>query len=353
MTSFLSAALVSRHLVSGFPNVTNTSFSSIAAPSLDDLKAARARIRGKAVLTPLLRFPVLDEVTGGTILVKPENLQRTGSFKFRGAFNALSQVPSADRPRGVVACSSGNHAQGIAESARLLGMPATIVMPEDAPLIKLERTQSMGAKVVTYDRVREDRDEIAHKIQQETGAVFVHPYNNPHVVAGQGTIGLELAEQAAALDLKPDTVLACTGGGGLSAGVALGISEGMPDTEFRTVEPVGFDDFKRSLESGHIQANDKVAGSICDAILTKCPGEMPFSILKERAGDGLVISDDEALAAVAFAFRELKLVVEPGGAAALAAVLAGKIDCANRIVSLVLTGGNVDAAVLNRALDAR
>ncbi|EFO30818.1 threo-3-hydroxyaspartate ammonia-lyase [Roseibium sp. TrichSKD4] len=333
--------------------MTDTSSSPIAAPCLDDLKAARERIKGKAVLTPLLRFPVLDEVTGGTILVKPENLQRTGSFKFRGAFNALSQVQSADRPKGVVACSSGNHAQGIAESARLLGMPAIIVMPEDAPIIKLERTQALGAKVVTYDRVHEDRDAIAHKIQQETGAIFVHPYNNPHVIAGQGTIGLELAEQAAALRLKPDVVLACTGGGGLSAGVALGISEGLPRAEFRTVEPVGFDDFKRSLETGRIQANEKVAGSLCDAILTKCPGDIPFSVLKERAGDGLAISDDEALAAVAFAFRELKLVVEPGGAAALAAVLARKIDCANRIVSLVLTGGNIDATVLNRALDAR
>lgn len=324
--------------------------TSAAAVQLADIQAAAKRIEGMAVRTPLLRSAVLDDLTGGTVLLKPENLQRTGSFKFRGAFNTLSQIPVADRPKGVVACSSGNHAQGVAESARLLGMPATIVMPEDAPVIKLERTRAMGARVVTYKRGVEDRDQIALGIREETDARFVHPYNDPAVVAGQGTIGLEIAEQAKAMGLVPDVAVACTGGGGLSSGVALALSGMIPGVEFRTSEPEGFDDFSRSLVSGRIESNESASGSVCDAILTGEPGTLAFSILKEIAGVGLVVSDREALDAVAFAFRELKLVLEPGGAVALAAILSGKLDIRGRIAAVVLTGGNVDPQMLQRAL---
>lgn len=315
-----------------------------------DIEAARRRLVGYAVETPLLRFPVLDEATGGTILVKPESLQRTGSFKFRGAFNCLSQVREADRARGVVACSSGNHAQGVAESARILGIPATIVMPEDAPTIKLNRTRAFGANVVTYQRASEDRDEIAAEICKRSGGVFVHPFNDPQVIAGQGTVGAEIAAQAKKLDLIPDAVLACTGGGGLSGGIALALESDLPDTAFHTVEPQGFDEYARSLAAGERLSNENVSGSVCDALMSKTPGEIGFSLLMRLAGKGLVVSDGEALAAVAFAFNELKLVVEPGGAAALAAVLSGKISTKGRVLTVVLTGGNIDPTMLQKAL---
>ncbi|GGB37041.1 serine/threonine dehydratase [Roseibium aquae] len=319
-------------------------------PARADIDRAQRRLLGHAVATPLLRFPVLDEAVGGTVLVKAENLQRTGSFKFRGAFNALSEIPQDRRGYGVVACSSGNHAQGVAESARVLGMPATIVMPADAPQIKLERTRSMGGKVVTYDRASEDREEIAFRIQQETGAAFVHPFNDPHVIAGQGTVGVEIAQQAAQMGLSPELVLACTGGGGLSSGIALALASDLPDAVFHTVEPEGFDDYRRSLLSGSREVNTAHGGSVCDALLSNTPGELGFSVLKDRAGPGLVVSDEEALAAVAFAFRELKLVVEPGGAVALAAILSGKLSAAGKVVCVVLTGGNIDPQMMIRAL---
>ncbi|WP_349357594.1 threonine/serine dehydratase [Stappia sp.] len=321
------------------------------APGFDDILAARERIAGQAVRTPLLTSAFLDATTGGRILIKPENLQRTGSFKFRGAFNRLSMIPEADRAAGVVACSSGNHAQGVAEAARLLGMPATIVMPEDAPKAKLDRTRRAGARVVTYKRGIEDRDAISHAIAAETGATFVHPFNDPGVIAGQGTLGLELCEQAAEIGAEPDAVLTCAGGGGMSAGVALAFERLAPDCAFHPVEPAGFDDIARSLAAGERLSNPSESGSVCDAILTPMPGELAFSILRRRAGGGLVVSDDEALAAVAFAFRELKLVVEPGGAVCLAAVLAGKLPVEGRTIALTLSGGNVDPALLASALE--
>jgi len=318
-----------------------------------DIEAARKRLETHAVKTPLLRFPVLDEAVGGTVLVKPESLQRTGSFKFRGAFNRLSRISEADRAKGVVACSSGNHAQGVAASARILGIPATIVMPEDAPAIKLQRTRDYGATVVTYDRTTEDRDEIAGDICARTGATLVHPYNDPQIIAGQGTVGAEIAEQAKALNLMPDAVLACTGGGGLSSGIALALESDLPGAVFHTVEPEGFDDYARSLACGKRVGNDRLSGSVCDALMSPMPGENGFAILHRLGVQGLAVSDDEVLAAVAFAFTELKLVVEPGGAAALAAVLTGKVSAAGKVLAVVLTGGNIDPSMMRRALDSK
>lgn len=315
-----------------------------------DIDLARERIAGKAVRTPLLRSAALDEATGGTILVKPECLQRTGSFKFRGAFNRLSMIPEQDRKNGVVACSSGNHAQGVAEAARLLGMPATIVMPQNAPEVKLRRTKAFGAKVVTYDRETEDREAIARGICEQTGATFVHPYNDPGVLAGQGTIGAEIAEQVSEQNLTPERILVCTGGGGLSGGIALALETDLPACRVSTIEPEGFDDYGRSLASGTPQTNAHKTGSVCDAILTETPGTLSFPILQRVKASGIAVSDAEALSAVAFAFRELKLVVEPGGAVALAAALSGKLDLAGRTVALVLSGGNIDETMLQRAL---
>ena len=318
--------------------------------SIEDIEAAAVRIRGEAVLTPLLRHPVLDERTGARVFIKPESLQRSGSFKFRGAFNCLRQVPEGDRSKGVVACSSGNHAQGVAASAQLLGMPATIVMPADAPAIKLERTRGYGATVVTYDRENEDRESIAARLCAETGATFVHPFNDPAVIAGQGTVGLEMAAQAAQTGVELDDVLACTGGGGLSSGIALALAFKSPVTVFHTVEPAQFDDYKRSLEAGALLTNPAKSGSICDALLSETPGEVGFSILRQFAGEGVTVTDEEVLDAVAFAFTELKLVVEPGGAAALAACLCGKLPLKGKNVGLVLTGGNIDPKMLFTAL---
>ncbi|WP_299817751.1 threonine/serine dehydratase [uncultured Roseibium sp.] len=327
-----------------------TPVSSGNAITFEDIEAAAVRIGGEALATPLLRHPLLDERTGARVFIKAENLQRSGSFKFRGAFNCLNLIPEEARPRGVVACSSGNHAQGVAASAQLLGMPATIVMPADAPAIKLERTRGYGATVVTYDRETEDREAIAAALCAQTGATLVHPYNDPAVIAGQGTVGLEMAAQATALGVELDHVLACTGGGGLSSGIALAMASRSPSTLFHTVEPELFDDYKRSLEAGTRLSNAAKSGSICDALMSVSPGEIGFSILRKLAGEGVSVSDEEVLDAVAFAFRELKLVVEPGGAAALAAVLSGKLPIANAAVGIVLTGGNIDPQMMVKVL---
>ncbi|POF28153.1 threonine ammonia-lyase [Roseibium marinum] len=332
------------------PDQGKTPEDSGKAISIEDIEAAAARISGEALATPLLRHPLLDERTGARVFLKAENLQRSGSFKFRGAYNCLSLIPEEARARGVVACSSGNHAQGVAASAQLLGMPATIVMPADAPAIKLERTRGFGARVVTYDRETEDREAIAAELCAQTGATLVHPYNDPAVIAGQGTVGLEMAAQAAALGVELDHVLGCTGGGGLSSGIALALASKSPSTLFHTAEPELFDDYRRSLEAGTVLSNAVRSGSICDALLSESPGEIGFSILRRLAGEGVTVSDEEVLDAVAFAFRELKLVVEPGGAAALAAVLSGKLPVANKTVGIVLTGGNIDPQMMMKVL---
>lgn len=315
-----------------------------------EIEHARKRLHGHAVVTPLLESHDLNERVGGRVLLKAENLQRIGAFKFRGAYNRLSLISEPQRKHGVVACSSGNHAQGVAAAAALLGMKATIVMPEDAPKLKRERTQALGATVVLYDRETQDREAIAREICARDGAVFVHPYNDTGVIVGQGTVGLEIAEQCAELGLTPDLLIACAGGGGLASGIALALEEKLPDCKIYTAEPAGFDDYARSLAAGEITRNSVLGGSVCDAVLTEQPGEDGFEVLSRRNARGLVVTDEQALAAVAYAFYELKLVIEPGAAVAMASVLFKKADVKGRTAVVTLSGGNIDPDVLAMAL---
>jgi threonine dehydratase len=303
---------------------------------------ALARISPYIVRTPMLRNAVLDQRTGGRVVIKPEVLQRTGSFKLRGATNALRKLSEGQRAAGVVAFSSGNHAQGIACAAAALGMPATIVMPSDAPAIKRDATAFWGATIIPYDRATEDREAIARDVAARTGAVLIPPYEHEDVIAGQGTAALELAADAAAAGLAMDALLVCTGGGGLVAGCALALSDVSPATAVYAVEPDGWDDTARSLAAGRRVANDLQGSKLCDALLTATPGALTFSINSRLLKGGLVVNDDEVRAAQAFAARQLKLVVEPGGAVALAALLAGRIDAADKVVGVVLSGGNVE-----------
>jgi threonine dehydratase len=311
-------------------------------PTAADVDAAAQRLAGVALRTPLVTSPVLDAVTQGRVFLKAEILQRTGSFKFRGAYNKLSSIPQHDRARGVVAFSSGNHAQGVAAAAKLLGMPAVIVMPSDAPRPKRERTAALGAEVVLYDRVRENRQTIAQEIAQKRGAALVPPYDDPLIIAGQGTAGREIIEDLAALGLVPDAVVVTASGGGLTAGIALAVKARVPEARVYTAEPEGFDDHARSFRSGAREKNAALTGTICDALMAQTPGELTFAINRTLVTEGAAVSDEEVGAAVAFAFRELKLVVEPGGAVALAALLSGKIDIKGKIAVAVLSGGNVD-----------
>ena len=313
-------------------------------PDISDILAARERIKAFAVVTPLLEHPALNAKTGGRILLKAETMQRVGAFKFRGAYNAVSQLEKLKYPGGVVACSSGNHAQGVAAAATLCGMRSLIVMPADAPKLKLKRTRDFGAEVVTFDRATEDRDAIAARICAERTAAFVHPFDDFNVIAGQGTVGLELMEQAAAKGVTPDAVLVCCSGGGLTSGVAMAVKAANAATKIYSVEPAGFDKLARSLKSGRREQNASMTGSICDALMANAAGELTFAIAKRTLAGGLVVTDDEVREAMRFAFLELKLVVEPGGAVALAAVLAGKIPVNGQTVVAVLSGGNVDPA---------
>jgi threonine dehydratase len=328
--------------------MTNTEAPS--GPRFEDLCAAQDRLAGVAVRTPLIASPDLDAAAGGRVLLKAEILQRTGSFKFRGAYNAIAALGEEGRSKGVAACSSGNHAQGVAAAAALFGTPATIVMPHDAPAPKRQRTQDLGARIVGYDRATESREAIAGEIVAQTGAAFIAPYDDPFVIAGQGTAGIEIVEQARELGLVPDMVLVPCSGGGLTAGIALALEALSPDCAIFTVEPAGFDDYARSLEAGERKENARPAGSVCDALLAPGPGQLTFAINRERVAGGLVVSDEEALAAVAYAWRELRLVVEPGGAAGLAAVLSGRIDTRGRTVAVVLSGGNVDPSLYCRII---
>lgn len=321
-------------------------------PAFSEILSARARLARLAMLTPLIEHPALNARTGGRILLKAENLQRVGAFKFRGAYNKVAQIDAKQFPGGVVACSSGNHAQGVAAAATLLGMHSTIVMPSDAPALKIKRTKEFGGDVVLYDRVCEDRDVIARRICAERGAAYVHPFDDRDVIAGQGTAGLELMEQAKAVGAVPDAVLVGASGGGLVSGVSIAVKELSPGTEVYSVEPEGFDDLARSLKSGARERNAQLSGSICDALMAATPGEITFAVAQRNLAAGLSVTDEEAKAAVRYAFEELKLVLEPGGAVSLGAILAGKVPTKGRVVAALLTGGNVDPEVFSAIIGA-
>ena len=319
-------------------------------PSFADVEDAARLLEGVAVRTPLLRSDALDEAAGGRVLVKAECLQRTGSFKIRGAYNRLARLTADERPRGVVAFSSGNHAQGVAASARLLGVPAVIVMPSDAPRMKMEATRGYGAEVVLYDRFTESREAIAARIGEERGAVVVPSYDDFHVIAGQGTVGLEAARQLDQAGATADLLICPASGGGLMAGIGLAFAELSPATRLYTAEPAGYDDHRRSFEAGERIALEPAGPSLCDALLAPQPGAMTFEVNREQASGGFAVTDEEALAAMAFAFRHLKIVIEPGGAVALAAVLTGKAALEGRTAVVFASGGNVDAEVFAQAL---
>jgi threonine dehydratase len=310
-------------------------------PTPADVHAARMRISPHIVRTPMLRNAALDALTGGSILIKPEVLQRTGSFKLRGATNALLRLTRKQLKCGVVAYSSGNHAQAIACAAQRFGTRATIVMPSDAPEIKRQHTEFWGAKIVPYDRATENREAIAARICAQTGAVLIPPYEYPDVIAGQGTLALELAEDAAAAGFAMDAMIVCTGGGGLVAGCALALSDVSPHTKVYAAEPAEWDDTARSLAVGQRVANDLQGSKFCDALLTPTPGELTFSINARLLSGGLTATDEAVRAAMQFARQHLKLVVEPGGAVALAALLS-QYDAKGQVVGVVLSGGNVD-----------
>src|SRR5450830_738139 len=319
-------------------------------PTAADIEAAAKRLYGVAVRTPLINAPVLDDRLGARVFLKAETLQRTGSFKFRGAYNKISSIPLARRAAGVVAYSSGNHAQGVAAAAALLGMHATIVMPSDAPRAKRERTKALGGEIIPYDRSTEDRAAIADKIVAERGATLVPPYDDPLIIAGQGTIGAEIVEDLERFGLKPEIVVVGASGGGLAAGISLGIKARVPSAKFYTVEPEGFGDPLRSFKSGRREANARMSGSICDALMSNTPGDLTFPITQALIGAGITASDAEVAAAVRYAFYELKLVVEPGGAIGLAALLAGKLEVKGKVVVGILSGGNVDADLFARLI---
>ncbi len=318
--------------------------------NIEMIRAAARRLNGHAVRTPMLEAEALSAMAGRRVLVKPECLQKTGSFKYRGGRSAVSAMAEAGDASGVIAFSSGNHAQGVALAAREFGRDAVIIMPSDAPVMKIENTRGYGADVVLYDRGSEDRDAIGARLAEERGLTLIKPFDEPQVIAGQGTTGLEIAEQASALGVTEAEVLVCCGGGGLTSGIALSLEAEAPEMRVRPVEPEGFDDVKRSLASGGIERNNQTAGNICDAILTPSPGDITFPILKRLCGPGLAISEDEAMAAMRAAFAHLKLVAEPGGAAALAAALFLGDELEADAVIVTISGGNVDPEMFVRAM---
>ncbi len=310
--------------------------------TVSDVRDAAARLDGVAIRTPLVRSAELDEIAQGTVFLKPECLQRTGSFKIRGAYNRLAQLDDDERAAGVVAWSSGNHAQGVAAAAGMLGIHAAIVMPQDAPAPKLDNTRRLGGEVITYDRYTGDREAIARKIGAERGAVLVPSYDHEHIIAGQGTVGLEIAEDLSAMGIVADVVAIPCGGGGLSSGCALPLRDQWPEISIYAVEPVDFDDTARSLATGERKSIDPAARSICDSLQTPSPGKKTFAINRDLLTGVQTVTDAEVRAAMRFAFRTLKVVVEPGGAVGLAAILAGRIDTKDKTTVVVLSGGNVD-----------
>jgi len=319
--------------------------------TIDLIEAAAERLKGNVRETPLLTSPFLDEIAGRRVFVKPECLQHTGSFKFRGAWSAISALGAEERQRGVIAYSSGNHAQGVALAAAKHGVASVIVMPSDAPQLKIDNTKALGGEVVLYDRASESREEIGEALAAELGLTLIRPYDEPQVIAGQGTTGLEIARQAEELGVTTADVLICCGGGGLTSGIALALEKHAPGMRARPCEPEGFDDVKRSLAAGQIQNNNAASGNICDAILTPQPGDITFPILRRLCGPGLSVTEEEALRAVAQAFLRLKIVLEPGGAVALASALFRKNDIEGDDVIVVASGGNTDPEVFARALE--
>lgn len=322
-----------------------------AGLNIEMIRAAAARLEGHARKTPFLNSPFIDEIAGRRVWIKPECLQHTGSFKFRGAWSALSALDEATRAAGVIAFSSGNHAQGVALAAQMHGVPSVIVMPSDAPALKIANTKALGAEVVLYERGSGDRDAIGAQLAGERGLTLIKPFDEPQVIAGQGTTGLEIAEQAAAVGVTAADVIVCCGGGGLTSGIALALETEAPGLRVRPAEPEGFDDVARSLRSGQIERNSEVSGNICDAIITQQPGDLTFPILERLCGPGLVVSEEEALHAVAQAFLRLKVVAEPGGAVALAAALCRQDQIEGNDVIVTISGGNVDPGIFKRALD--
>ena len=316
--------------------------------SLAMIEAAAARLAGQARRTPLLNAPLLDRIAGRRVFVKAECLQWTGSFKFRGGWSALSALTPEQRARGVIAFSSGNHAQGVALAAARHGAPCVILMPADAPAVKIDNTRAYGAEVVLYDSATQDRDALGSALAADRGLALIRPYDDPQVIAGQGTAGLEIAEQAEEAGIAAADVITCCGGGGLTAGIALALEAKAPALRVRPAEPDGFDDTARSLATGTPQRNAALSGSICDAIVTPTPGEITFPILRRLCGPGLVVSEDQVLRAMALAFAHLRIVVEPGGAVALAAALYAP-DLPDTVICTA-SGGNVDPALFARAL---
>ncbi|MCK0126224.1 threonine/serine dehydratase [Gelidibacter sp. F2691] len=319
--------------------------------NINEIRNAARRCAGHVRRTPLLSSPFLDEIAGRRVFVKPECLQHTGSFKYRGAHNAVSMLTAEQRELGVIAFSSGNHAQGIALAARQNGAPSVIIMPSDAPRMKIDNTRALGADVVLYDRAGEDRDAIGARLAEERDLTLIKPFDNEAVIAGQGTVGLEIANQAREEGISNAQVLVPCGGGGLTSGIALALEHEAPDMKVRPVEPAGFDDVARSLSSGKIEENAQRAGSICDAIITPSPGQITFPIMKRLCGAGIVVSDKDCLRAMAQGFNRLKLVIEPGAATALAAALFQPDQIEGDAVIVVATGGNVDAPVFTDALN--
>lgn len=314
------------------------------------IRAAAARGRGHVRRTPLLSAAALDKRAGRRVWVKAECLQVTGSFKARGAWAAVSALAPEELARGVLAFSSGNHAQGVAWAAAAHGAPAVILMPQDAPMVKIEGTKALGAEVVLYDRLTQDRAELGAELAGARGMTIIPPYDHPEVIAGQGTTGLEIAADAAEAGIRAAEVLVCCGGGGLASGIALALSAEAPDFSVRTVEPAGFDDMAQSLLAGDWRTNAQPTGSICDAILTPRPGRMTFPILRNLAGEGLAVTDDEALRAMSLAFAHLNVVLEPGGAVALAAALFHGEDLRAEDVIAVASGGNVEPSLFAQAI---
>lgn len=310
--------------------------------ALADIEAASSRLAKVRVHTPLFCNDSLDAIAAGAVLLKPECLQVTGSFKIRGAYNRLSQLTKQQAARGVVAWSSGNHAQGVAAAGTLLGIKTAIVMPEDAPRAKLTNTRRLGGEVITYDRYSGDREVIARQLAAERGAALVPSYDHEHVIAGQGTVGLEMAADAKLRNLSLDQVLIPCGGGGLSSGSAVALKAAFPDCEIYAVEPRDFDDTRRSFVSGKRERVVGMPQSICDALQTNSPGELTFAINRRHLAGVLTVSDKEVAAAMVFAFKHLKLVVEPGGAVALAALIHGQVQSKGKVTGVVLSGGNVD-----------